>query len=184
MGMFDVNKFIVEEKLSSLRPTLCIKDVNGNLLGYIKYQGFPPRNFLFEDAHGATLGEVDRGGAPGGYEVKDQSGQLVARIVYSDESKWRWTSMTPRARWMEDAQGQRLFTTGKGDFEEHGFPIVAPDGNPIAQIHKKWVTARDSYSVEILRQDVNPFLILSYVVIMHGEARRRGRRSYFQLTPY
>jgi uncharacterized protein YxjI len=83
---------------------------------------------------------------------------------------------------MEDPQGQPLLTAGKGDYRAHGFPIIAPDGSPIAQIHKKWVTTRDSFSIEILRQDFNPFLILSYVVIIHE--RLRADKSIFDFSPY
>jgi len=179
--MFDTKQYIVEQKLATLRFILCVKDVNGTLLGYIKHQrkGLAGFNFLFEDTLGTRLGEVDRKGAffPSECEVKDRNGQLVARIRYIKESKWRgWY-------WMEDAQGQRLFTTGKGDYKAHGFQLTAPDGSAIAQVHKKWVTARDSYGVEILRQGFDPFLILSYVVIMHERARA-GHRSIFDIGPY
>jgi uncharacterized protein YxjI len=179
--MFDARQYIIEEKLATLRFVLCVKDVNGTPLGYVKHQrkGLAGLNFLFEDIRGVQLGEVDKKGGlvPSEYEVKDQSGELVGRIRFPQESKWRWPW------WMEDAQGKRLFTTGKGDYREHGFPIVAPDGNAIAQVHKKWVTTRDSYSIEILRQDFDPFLILSYVITMHEQARAR-HQSIFDLSPY
>jgi uncharacterized protein YxjI len=169
MGMFDVMQYIIEGKFFS--TSLYVKDVNGTPLGCVKYQskGFAGRvafgnfNLLFEDTAGARLGEVDKTGDWKllEYEVKDQNGQLVARIRPEKGSK-RWFGF-----WMEDAQGQRLFTHGKGDFAGHNYPIIALDGGPIAQIHKKWVTIKDSFSIEILRQDSDPFLILSYVIIMH-----------------
>ena len=177
MNVFDAQQYIIEQKLATLKFVLCIKDVNGTLLGYVKHQskGLFGLNFLFEDAHGVRLGEVDKKGAfvPSEYQVKDQNGELVARI----RQPLRWP------RWMEDAQGKQLFRTGKGDYRAHGFPIVAPDGNAIAQVHKKWVTTRDSFSIEILRQDLDPFLILSYVITMHEQARA-SHRSIFDTSPY
>jgi len=36
MGMFDQNKYVIEQKLAALRDTYGVKDLNGNLLGYVK----------------------------------------------------------------------------------------------------------------------------------------------------
>ena len=192
MDMFNVNQFIMEEKLATLKFILCVKDSTGNLLGYVKHQQkglaglfLSEESFLFEDTHGVHLGEVDKKGAfdtpRNEYEVKDQSGQLVARIRFTRHAGagsepgrvWRFARW-----WMEDPQGQPLFTSGKTDWKdilselgEH--IIITPDGSPIAQLHKKWVTTRDSFSIEILRQDFNPFLILSYVVLIHDRAHSR-----------
>jgi uncharacterized protein YxjI len=187
MGMFDLDKYIIEYKLATVKFALCVKDSTGNLLGYIKHKGgllgLPP-NFLFEDTSGTLLGEIDRtkgSFVPLEYEVKDQSGQLVARIRFTRHAGagsepgrvWRFARW-----WMEDPQGQPLFTSGKTDWKdmlsklgEH--IIITADGSPIAQLHRKWVTTRDSFSIEILRQDFNPFLILSYVVLIHDRAHSR-----------
>jgi uncharacterized protein YxjI len=175
MDMFDMRQYIVEAKFF---PTSWnVKDVNGTLLGYVKYQskGFLKAswdfNLLFEDTAGARLGEVDKTGGRTQmeYEVKDHNGQLVARIRPEKEAGHKYLSRY----WMEDAQRQRLFTHGKG-FIPHGhdYPIIAPDNSPVAQIHKKWVSTTTSFSVEILRQDFDPFLILSYVLVMHELAPR------------
>ncbi len=41
-----------------------------------------------------------------------------------------------------------------------------PSGNTIAQIHKKWVSIRDSYGVEISSQEIDPYVILAYAIAM------------------
>jgi uncharacterized protein YxjI len=57
MGMFDQNKYIIEQKLASLREIYGVKDSNGNLLGYVKAKivGMAPK-FWFEDLNGTQLG--------------------------------------------------------------------------------------------------------------------------------
>jgi uncharacterized protein YxjI len=189
MGMFDLDQYIIEQKLATLKFILCVKDSTGNLLGYVKHKGkgLAGPNFSFEDTSGTLFGEIDKTKGvfvPREYEVKDRSGQLVARIRFT-----RYADATGKGKsrflrwWMEDPQGQRLFTLGKGDYREHGFPIIAPDGSPIAQVHKKWVTTRDSFSIEILRRDSDPFLILSYIVLVHERAHS-GHKSIFDFSPY
>jgi len=78
---------------------------------------------------------------------------------------------------MEDAQGQQIAQI-KGNYSEHNYQILGPDGSLIAQIDKKWVTIRDSYSIEIMRQDFDPFLILSYVIAMdHVDQKNNSSRN-------
>jgi uncharacterized protein YxjI len=125
MGMFDQNKYIIEQKLAALRDT---------------------------------------------YDVKDQNGQLKARI------KKKILKLIGSEWWMEDAQGQQIAKV-KGNYTEHNYQILAPDGSLIAQINKKWVTTRDSYNIEIARPDFDPFLILSYVIAMDHVDQKPNPRA-------
>lgn len=174
--MFDGRQYIIEQKLAAMRDTYGVKEVNGNLLGYVKAKmiSVGPK-FWFEDTNGVHLGEVDGKvvSIHNEYEVKDRNGQVQARI------KKKVLKLFGSEWWMEDAQGQRL-AKAEGNFGGHEYRILAPDGSLIAQIHKKWVTIRDSYSIEVSRQDFDPFLILSYVVAMdHVERERSGMRVGF-----
>ena len=155
--MFDRTQYVVEKKLLTvltLGETYDIKDVNGNLLGYIKRNS----KFWFEGMDGSRQGEIrDVGGA---YEVYDARNQLRATVVLAGglglrSSKWQ----------MKDPQGQQL-AIAEGDFLGRNYRILAPDGSAIAQIHKKWAsTSWQSYRIDISRQGFDPFLILSYVVV-------------------
>jgi len=47
-------------------------------------------------------------------------------------------------------------------------------GQPIAQIHKKWVSVRDSYCIEILNSSIDPYMIISYAISLdHTEKKEK-----------
>jgi len=173
-GLFGQKKYIIEQKLVALRDTYGVKDLDGNLLGYVKAKivSFGPK-FWFEDLNGVQVGEIDGKVVSiyNEYEVKDQTGKLRARI------KKKILKLIGSEWWMENAQGQQIAKV-KGNFTEHEYQILDPNGSLIAQIHKKWVTVRDSYNIEITNSDFDPFLILSYVIAMdHVEQKDNQTRS-------
>jgi len=175
VSMFDQNNYTIEQKLVALRDTYGVKDLNGNLLGYVKAKILSVgAKFWFEDTNGVQLGEVDAKlvSIHDEFDVKDQNGQLKARI------KKKILKLIGSEWWMEDAQGQEI-AKAKGNYMEHDYQIIALDGGIIAQIHKKWVTIRDSYNIEIIRPDFGPFLILSYVIAMdHIEQKNNKTGGY------
>jgi spermidine synthase len=61
---------------------------------------------------------------------------------------------------MKDPQGQQL-AMAESDFLGLNYRVLAPDGGAIAQIHRKLI----SYRIDISRQGLDLFLILSYVVV-------------------
>jgi len=171
MSMLDKTQYIIEQKLVAIRDTYGVKDVNGNLLGYVKAKmmSMGPK-FWFEDNAGVHLGEIDGKVITihNEYEIKDKDGQLKARI------KKKILKLFGSEWWMEDPQGQQI-AKAKGDFTRHDYQILAPDGSTIAKIHKKWVSIRDSYCIDISRQDFDPLLILGYAVAMdHVEQKNSG----------
>jgi len=157
--VFDRTQYVVERKLLTvltLGETYGVKDVNGNLLGYIKKKG---KFWFFEGVDGTRQGEI-RARLASPYEVYDAQNQLRATVVWAGglglrSSKWQ----------MKDPQGQQL-AIAESDFLGRNHRILAPDGSTIAQIHKKWASTRwQSYRINISRQGFDPFLILSYVVV-------------------
>jgi len=178
-GIFNQNKYTIEQKLVAVRDTYGVKDLNGNLLGYVKQKivSVGPK-FWFEDTNGVQLGEIDGKlvSIHDEYDVKDQSGQLKARI------KKKILNLIGSEWWMEDAQGQQIAKV-KGNYIEHEYQIQAPDGSVIAQIHKKWVTIRDSYNIEITRSDFDTFLILSYVIAM-DHIEQKNNPSQNRIGPF
>ena len=180
MSMFEQKQYIIEQKLVSLRDTYGVKDVSGNLLGYVKAKMFTlgPK-FWFEDTHESQLGEIDGKivSIHNEYDVKDQNGQLRARI------KRKIFKLIGSEWWMEDPQGQQI-AKAEGNFTEHNYQITAPDGSPIAQIHKKWVTIRDSYSIEIQNPDFGAFLVLSYVIAMDHVDQKSRQHSQGYIGPF
>ena len=179
--MFDERQLTIEETWTALE----VKDAYGTPLGHVKFghtglfhgPAYMPR-FWFEDAVGARIGEVD-GITPHGirrfgmiveYEVKDSNGQFAAKIRYrkrpDSRFRYEWLMEDARGRWLLKVQRPR-------DPALHGFQIVAPDGSLVAQVRKRWVSLKEPLNVEILRQNVDPLLTLSYIVLIHLFVRAR-----------
>jgi uncharacterized protein YxjI len=163
--MFETTKYVIAKNLGEYL-SYSVKGVDGKQLGCVKGKGtiIGCVQFCFEDSSGAQLGEIDGKVAfvvyrEREYEIKDKDGQLSARI------RKRPLKLSGSEWLMEDPNGQQLAKV-EGDFARHNYRIAAPSGGIIAQIHKKWASIENSYGIEILRQDFDPFLILSYTIAM------------------
>ena len=75
--------------------------------------------------------------------------------------------------WLEDNSGNEVARI-KGNITEHDFTVQSPSGSRIAQVHKKWVSIRDSYGIEVFSQDVTPYVIVAYVIAMDHAEWKRG----------
>ena len=170
--LFSGNGYIIEQKILALRDTFGIKDRNGNQLAYVKKQlvSFGPK-FWYEDTNGQRLGEIHGKvlSIRPNFEIYDAQNQLRARVkeklIVLIGSKW----------WMEDASGHEIAKI-KGNIWEHDYQVQDPSGGAIAQIHKKWVTIRDSYSVEMLNPAFDPFLVLSYAISLDNTEKKENKR--------
>lgn len=167
---FSGREYIIEQKIASLRDTFGIKDRSGNLLAYVKKKlvSWGPQ-FYFETPDGGRLGEM-RGkvlAVRPTFEIYDPQGLVAVvkkKVLKLLGSEW----------WLEDSAGKEIARI-KGNITEHEFSIQNPSGVTIAQIHKKWVSVRDSYGVEILSQETDPFVILSYTIAMDHAQFKVGK---------
>ena len=161
VSAFSGREYIIEQKIAALRDTFGIKDRNGNLLAYVKKKlvSWGPQ-FYFETPDGGRLGEM-RGKVltvRPTFEIYDQQGLVAVvkkKVLKLLGSEW----------WLEDSTGKETARI-KGNITEHEFSIQNPSGTTIAQIHKKWVSIRDSYGVEISSQEIDPYVILAYAIAM------------------
>jgi uncharacterized protein YxjI len=165
---FGGNAYIIDQKILAIRDTFGVKDRNGNLLAYVKQQlvSFGPK-FWYEDTSGQRLGEIHGKvlAVRPTYEIYNSQGQLVALV------KKKIVSLLGEKWWMEDSSGQEIAKI-KGNVWEHDYTIQDTSGQPIAQIHKKWVSVRDSYCVEIYNPSIDPYLVLSYAISLdHTEKK-------------
>ncbi len=173
---FAGTEFIIEQKIMAMRDTFGIKDRNGNLLAYVKKKlvALGP-NFWFESPDGTRLGEVKGKviAVRPTFEIYDTQGQLLAvvkkKILKLLGSEW----------WLENPSGQEVARIA-GNVVAHDFTVQSPTGTALAQIHKKWVSVRDSYGVEILSSELDPYLILAYAIAMdHVEYKVKGTNISF-----
>jgi uncharacterized protein YxjI len=159
-AVFDRTQYVVEKKLLTLLGlggTYSVKDVNGNLLGYIKMAWWK-RKIRFEGMDRTRQGEIRYGNFT--YKVYDAQNQLRATIERAGglglrSDKWL----------MRDPQGQQL-AIAESDFLRFNYRILAPDGSAVAQIHRRFIGRLSSYHIDISRQGFDPLLILSYVVAL------------------
>jgi uncharacterized protein YxjI len=173
--IFTGMQYIIEQKMVAVRDTYGIKDRNGNLLAYVKRKivSVGP-NFWFESPDGTRLGEVHGKvlAVRPTFEIYDMQQKLLGVI------KKKMLKLLGSEWWLESPPGQEVARI-KGNITEHDFTIQNPSGAAIAQIHKKWVSIRDSYGVEILTPELDPYLVLAYAIAMdHVEYKGQSRVSF------
>ncbi len=170
--LFSDSGYIIEQKILALRDTFGVKDRNGNLLAYVKKQlvSFGPK-FWYETPDGNKLGEIHGKvlTVRPTFEIYNGQGQLVAQV------KKQLLKLIGEAWWMEDPSGQRIAKIN-GNIWEHDYTVQDMSGAPIAQIHKKWVTVRDSYSLEMVNPNFDPYLVISYAISLDNTEKREDRR--------
>lgn len=168
-SVFAGTDYIIEQKIVSVRDTYGIKDRNGNLLAYVKKQivSFGPK-FWFETNDGTRLGEIHGKilTIRPTFEIYDQQGRLVAAV------KKKLIKLIGSEWWMEDPSGNEIARIN-GNVVAHDYTIESPSKTPIAQIHKKWVSVRDSYAIQILDPILPPYQIISYVIAMDNVEHKR-----------
>ncbi len=142
---FRASQYVIEQKILAIRDTYGIKDTSGNLLAYVNQQlmSFGPR-FWYEAPNGSRLGEIHGKilAIRPTFEIYDGQSQLRAVV------KRKLVNLIGENWWMENASGQEIAKV-HGNIWEHDYNVQAPDGGRIAQIHKKWVSVRDSYCVDL-----------------------------------
>ena len=174
MGMLENKEFTIDQRLLTIRNTYVVKNRLGEQLGFVKQEfvSWGP-HFWLEDNSGIRLGEIDGKVVTvhHEYEIKDKNGRLKARI------KKKILKLFGSEWWMEDADGHEIARI-KGNVVHHTYDIVAPDKTVIARVHLNWVTVRDEYCIEIVRQDFDPLLVLGYAIAMdHVEHPDRSQVS-------
>ena len=153
-----------------MRDTFGIKDRNGNLLAYVKRKilSWGPQ-FWFESPDGTRLGEM-RGKVltiRPTFEIYDT--QALVAVVKKKVLKFLGSEW-----WLEDSSGKEIARI-KGNITEHDFSMQSASGSEVARIHKKWVTIRDSYGIEVLSGEINPYIIIAYSIAMDHAEWKAGK---------
>lgn len=168
--VFPGTEYIIEQKIVALRDTFGVKDRKGNLLAYVKRKlvSWGPQ-FYFDTPDGTRVGEM-KGKVltvRPTFEIYDAQGLVAVvkkKVLKLLGSEW----------WLEDESGKEIARI-KGNITEHDFSIQSSSGNQIALIHKKWVSVRDSYGIEILSQELDPYVIIAYAIAMDHAEFKKGQ---------
>ena len=162
MGMLENREFTIDQRLLSVRNTYVVKDKFDQQLGFIKQEfvSLGPK-FWLEDNNGIRLGEIDGKVVTvhHEYEIKDQNGQVKARI------KKKILKFFGSEWWMEDAEGNEMARIN-GNIVHHTYDILAPDKTTIAKVHLNWARIRDEYCIEIVKEGFDALLVLGYAIAM------------------
>jgi uncharacterized protein YxjI len=163
---FRGTQYVVEQKILTIRDTYGIKERSGNLLAYVKkkFMTWGPQ-FWYEGPDGSRLGEIHGKilTIRPTFEIYNAQGQLQAAV------KKKLLKLIGSEWWMENPSGQEIAKV-HGNVLEHDYKVQTLDGGQIAQIHKKWVSIRDSYCVEMQNSSFDPYLVLSYAISLdHSE---------------
>jgi len=169
-SVFSGTEYVIEQKIVAMRDTFGIKDRNGNLLAYVKRKivSWGPQ-FWFESPDGTRLGEM-RGKVltiRPTFEIYDMQGLVGVvkkKVLKLIGSEW----------WLEDNSGKEIARI-KGNITEHEFSMQSTAGSEIARIHKKWVSIRDSYGIEILSGEIDPYIIIAYSIAMDHAEWKAGK---------
>jgi uncharacterized protein YxjI len=168
--VFSGNEYIIEQKILAMRDTFAIKDRSGNLLAYVKKKivSWGPQ-FWFETPEGTRLGEM-RGkvlAVRPTFEIYDMQGLVGVvkkKVLKLLGSEW----------WLEDNAGTEIARI-KGNITEHNFTVNSPSGSELALVHKKWVSIRDSYGIEIVSPEISSYVVIAYVIAMDHAEWKAGK---------
>ncbi|MEM7126254.1 MAG: LURP-one-related family protein [Chloroflexota bacterium] len=157
--MFNLNKYIIDQKLISLRDTYLIKDIQESEIGKVegKLVSFGSQ-FRFLDLSGQTVAHVREEVLKfrKTFHILDADENLVVTM-----RKTLFTLVAPEY-WFEDPDGNEILRA-KGKFHAYQYALFDPQGEMAAEITKEWVSLQDSYGVEIL-SSVDPLIVLSAVI--------------------
>ncbi|HSH35224.1 LURP-one-related/scramblase family protein [Schnuerera sp.] len=149
-------RYIIKEKIFTFADRFNIEDENG-------YPQYEVVGKIF--SLGNKLRIYDLNGQELIYIEQEVFRFLPEYNIYKEESligkiKKEFTFFKPKFQ-IESSYGN--FTV-EGDVFHHDFNILK-NGNPIAWINKKWVSFSDTYSVDILDEEDQPF-ILSIIIVL------------------
>jgi uncharacterized protein YxjI len=147
--------FLVDGKALRLRDTFELKDRQGHVLVEIKKKMFALRDTMVIERDGDTLATVRRKRLSllrNHYRVALAEGYL------------------PGAQ--GGGGGSELDVSGKILDREF---VIEFDGDLLAHVSRRWLRLRETYGVEIVREDADPALIIAVAVCVIHLAEKEGK---------
>ncbi|MGA2523382.1 MAG: LURP-one-related family protein [Candidatus Bathyarchaeia archaeon] len=171
MSLLDINDFIMQKKILSAHEHYDFLDLQGNKLAEADGNliQIPPK-FQLKDTHNIELMHIQGKTLSLRREFTffDQTGEELGTI------KKKIAKFVGEEFWVEKngAEFMRIY----GDFTEHEYQIEVA-GQPVAAVHKKWVTLRDQMGVSIMGNVDHRVVIAAVIVIEHIEVTERQSSS-------
>lgn len=180
-ALFFVKRNFIIQRSRKFRNTLEILDADMNPLFTARYRRYSvsPRfwtdvranvvNVMLRGLAGSFLGEI--------HPLRPFSEvSLREWRIYDAKDKFKGivSQRSGAHRWVLSNPEGYLIANIEGDSKRHGFNIVALDTKQV--ITSCSAMNAESYKIEILRPEIDPFLILSYVIICLIRSPFRLRR--------
>ncbi|HKT22332.1 MAG TPA: LURP-one-related family protein [Nitrososphaerales archaeon] len=159
----------MNKKILSVREHYDIQSTSGSQLGEADGNFFQfPAKFVVQDSDGAEVMHVIGKliSLRREFEMYDPSGNLLAAI------KKKMVKLIGSEYWLE--QNGNQFARIYGNFVEHDYRIQV-NGMDVAQVHKKWVSVRDSFDISVTGSVDRRLVLGSVIVIEHEEVTERRR---------
>ena len=173
-GLLEAKEIVMKKKIMSLREHYDFEDRSGRKLGEGDGNFFQaPAKFVLlssPDPLRTTRQEIMHIDGKilslrHEFRMYDASGSELGSM------KKKIAKLVGQEYWLEQ-NGQELMRV-YGNFTAHDY-LMATNGQPVAQVHEKWVSIRDQFGVSITG-NVDPRLVLgSVIVVEHLEVTRRN----------
>jgi uncharacterized protein YxjI len=165
--LLSTKDLVLNKKILSLREHYDILNTMGVPLGEAGGNFFQlPAKFEVQDSNGSLVMHVEGKlvSLRREFRMYDPSGALLAAI------KKKIVKLIGSEYWLELNGNQ--FARIYGNFVEHDYRIQI-NGVDVAQVHKKWVSVRDSFNISVLGQVDLRLVLGSVIVIEHEEVTER-----------
>ena len=157
--MLTLNRYIIDQKLLSIRGTYLIRDANGHEIGKAEGKLLSlGAKYQFRDASGRMLGRLNQKIVKirPTFQILDANENLVVTM------KQKLLKFIGSEYWFEDSNGREVLRA-KGKFHAHAYTLFDNQGRTVAEVNKKWVSIRDSYGIEIF-SSMDRLIVLGAVI--------------------
>ena len=166
-SLLDIKDFVIKKKIMSVREHYDIEDLTGSKLGEAEGNLFQlPAKFNVVDNNGSGLmfmeGKV--------LSFRDQFNFYDNNMVELGTIKKKIAKLIGEEYWVEKngIEFMRIY----GDFTEHDYKMEI-QGVPVAYVHKKWTTVRDTLGLSIEGEVDYRIAIGAVIVIEHVEVTEK-----------
>ena len=171
-SILDANELQLTKKILSLREHYDISDRSGNVLavGEGNLIQFPAKFKITDPRNGQLIMQIEGKILT----IRHQFTMMDSFGVELGIIKKKLMKLIGEELWLEK-DGKELMRI-YGNFLEHDYSMEM-NGKVVAQVHRKWVTIRDSYGISILGDVDHRLVVGATIVVEHIEVEERRNRS-------
>ena len=170
-SLLQLNEFTLNKKILSVREHYDLQDRSGMLVGQGEGNLIQlPAKFVVYEANRSELMNIQGKlvSLRHQFTFHDNAGNEIGTI------KKKLMKLFGEEYWVE--QDGNEFMRVYGNFTEHDYRMDV-NKQPVAYVHKKWISVRDSFGVSITGNVDHRLVIGAIVVVEHLEVAERRNRN-------